>query len=136
MPGPISREEASALLLTECSIIAAPVMYIGLGFFFFYIILMFLILINVFLAILNDAYAGVKGEMEERKEARQLEKEEREAMGINENKVSRADKMRAKLARARALRDVARGRYHRFKNRVQTLTKANKGHVPTGVSDF
>ena len=118
-------------------LIAAPVMFIGLGFFFFYIILMFLILINVFLAILNDAYSGVKGEMEERKEQRRIEAEEREAMGLNENKgPSRADKMRAKLARARALRDVARGRYHRFKNRVQSLAKAKKNHVPTGVSDF
>ena len=37
----------------------------GAMFFFFYIIFMFLILINIFLAILNDAYAGVKGDMEE-----------------------------------------------------------------------
>ena len=34
--------------------------YIAIGYFFLYIIFMFFIVINIFLAILNDAYAGVK----------------------------------------------------------------------------
>ena len=108
----------------------------GLVFFLAYIILMFLILINVFLAILNDAYAGVKGEMEERIEARKLEQEERLAQGLDDDKPDRFAKWKARYERAQALAIAARGRYHRFKNRVQTYRSNKKKKAPGGVSDF
>jgi hypothetical protein len=108
-------------------IIAAGVY--GAMFFYVFIIFMFLILINVFLAILNDAYAGVKQEIEEKSEAARIAQEEREAEGIVDEKVSRRDK-------ARALAAAARGRFHRFKNRVKSLRLRKRNAPPTGISDF
>ena len=101
----------------------------GALFFFIYIIFMFLILINIFLAILNDAYAGVKGDMEESAEASRVEAEEKEALGIEEERISRRE-------RARTLAAAARGRYHRFKSRVKSLGMRKRKAPPTGVSDF
>ena len=46
-------------------------------FFLTYTLVMFFILVNVFLAILNDAYGSVKGEIEEEKERQHIEREER-----------------------------------------------------------
>ena len=40
---------------------------LGPGFFFFYIFIVFFILLNMFLAIINDTYSEVKAEMEETK---------------------------------------------------------------------
>ena len=101
----------------------------GAAFFFLFIIFMFLILINVFLAILNDAYAGVKGDMEEKVEAARVAREAKEALGIEDETVSRRDK-------AKALAAAARGRYHRFKSRVKSLGLRKRNAPPTGVSDF
>jgi len=101
----------------------------GAMFFYVFIIFMFLILINVFLAILNDAYAGVKQEIEEKSEAARIAQEEREAEGIVDEKGSRRDK-------ARALAAAARGRFHRFKNRVKSLRLRKRNAPPTGIADF
>ena len=90
---------------------------------------MFLILINVFLAILNDAYAGVKGDMEERAEAARLAQEAKEDSGIEDEKISRREK-------AKALAAAARGRFHRFKSRVKSLGLRKRNAPPTGISDF
>ena len=60
----------------------------------------------------NDAYAGVKGEMEERKQARKelaASMEGRPRSGAKE--------------RLRRLRAVAGGKFHRFKARVKSLRK-------------
>ena len=43
----------------------------GFAFFIGYICMMFLILLNIFLAILNDAYAKVQADKEEKKQAAQ-----------------------------------------------------------------
>ena len=101
----------------------------GALFFYVFIIFMFLILINVFLAILNDAYGWVKEQAEEKAQEAIREQEEREAQGIVDEKVSRRDK-------ARALAAAARGRYRRFKNRVKSLRLRKRTAPPTGISDF
>ena len=101
----------------------------GAGFFYVFIIFMFLILINVFLAILNDAYGWVKEQAEEKAAKERQEQEEREALGIVDEKVSRRDK-------AKALAAAARGRYRRFKNRVKSLRLRKRTAPPTGISDF
>merc|ERR1711935_623629 len=95
----------------------------GAAFFFLFIIFMFLILINVFLAILNAAYAGVKGDMEEKVEAARVAREAKEALGIEDETVSRRDK-------AKALAAAARGRYHRFKSRVKSLGLRKRNAPP------
>ncbi len=101
----------------------------GAGFFYVFIIFMFLILINVFLAILNDAYGWVKEQAELKAAKEREEQEEREALGIVDEKVSRRDK-------AKALAAAARGRYRRFKNRVKSLRLRKRTAPPTGISDF
>merc|ERR1711935_817873 len=88
----------------------------GAAFFFLFIIFMFLILINV-------AYAGVKGDMEEKVEAARVAREEKEALGIEDETVSRRDK-------AKALAAAARGRYHRFKSRVKSLGLRKRNAPP------
>ena len=71
--------------------------------------------INVFLAILNDAYAGVKGDIEEKK----AQDEEEKARRIAEEGEPERKSVRERIA---ALRKVARGRLHRFAGRLKGMS--------------
>ena len=87
-------------------------------FFVGYVTWMFFILVNVFLAILNDAYGGVKGELEEEKEAIKAAKEERRAQGFEEKSVVKE--------KVEQLRRAARGRLHRFQSRLSRMSRRRK----------
>ena len=99
-------------------------------FFMGYITSIFFILINVFLAILNDAYGGVKGDTEELKEEQRAMREEakaqRAALGI-EDQSSLAEKVVQ-------LRKAARGRLNRFQARLKRLSRRRKAE-PLTVMD-
>ena len=85
-------------------------------FFWIYTVFMFFILVNVFLAILNDAYGAVKGEMEE--------KAERDREARNERR--RLNPPQSLAKRAAALQEAARGRFHRFQGRVAGMARRRK----------
>uniref|UniRef100_A0A7S3ESC7 Ion transport domain-containing protein n=1 Tax=Haptolina ericina TaxID=156174 RepID=A0A7S3ESC7_9EUKA len=95
---------------------------IAVFFFFGYIVFIFMIVLNIFLAILNDAYAGVKYEMEQRNEAR------RELLASTPKK-----ERKSYLERMRALSKVARGRYYRFSARVGRVRRRNRKTHPTAL---
>jgi len=97
---------------------------IAIVFFIAYIFLMFFVLVNIFLAILNDAYAKTKEQMDEREDAARAEKERREA---EEGKPpSTLDVMRK----------AGRKRIERFRNRVKSLNRRRKTEAPTGATDW
>lgn len=96
-------------------------------FFFFYVVWMFFIFINIFLAILNDAYGGVKQQMEEKEEEARQAREEAKALGHAEEKGG----MRTKID---SLRRAARGRLSRFQGRIQSMAKRRKA-TPLSAMD-
>ena len=96
-------------------------------FFDGYVVWMFFILINVFLAILNDAYSSVKGELEEKKEAARIEKEERIAAGID---TGGSGGVRASIG---IMQKAARGRMARYSGQLQRLALRRKIMTPTAV---
>ena len=111
---------------------------LAIVFFIIYTVFMFFILVNVFLAILNDAYATVKGEMEEEQAQAKLARAERLANNPPPSL----------MKRAQILQTAARGRFHRFQARVKNMARrrkvkpmtatdaidslyTNNGHVPS-----
>jgi len=89
-------------------------------FFIVYTVVIFFVLVNVFLAILNDAYGAARAEMDEKMAtARELAAEN--------PKASLGD-------RAAALRKVARGRFNRFQSRVVRAAKRRE-KKPKTVND-
>ena len=91
----------------------------GFAFFIGYICMMFLILLNIFLAILNDAYAKVQADKEEKKQAAQAALEALE----DARDAGTAPTKRTMGERVRLLRQVARGRFYRFGRRVAALRR-------------
>ena len=91
----------------------------GFAFFIGYICMMFLILLNIFLAILNDAYAKVQADKEEKKQAAQAALEALE----DARDAGTAPAKRTMGERVRLLRQVARGRFYRFGRRVAALRR-------------
>ena len=89
-------------------------------FFIGYTTWMFFIFVNVFLAILNDAYGSVKSELEEEKEARRIEKEERLASGLE---TKGGITQRLSIAQR-----AARGRMQRFQGQLKRLAKRKQEH--------
>lgn len=105
-----------------------------MAYFWLFQFFIFFIVVNIFLAILNDAYAGVKGDIEEKKEDREREAEElREA--ILRGDVEEAKKL-TKREQLRELHRVARGRFHRFQSRVKSMSLRRRKAPPMGISDF
>ncbi len=103
--------------------------WLALIYFFVYIFGMFFIMVNIFLSILNDAYAGSKEALEDKQ---QKEKEEEEAAiaaagGPRESRAARARR------KANALRNVLKGRYDRYKRRVRELARPK---ASAGAQDF
>ena len=77
------------------------------------------IFINIFLAILNDAYAKVQADKEEKKQAAQAALEALE----DARDAGTAPTKRTMGERVRLLRQVARGRFYRFGRRVAALRR-------------
>ena len=88
-----------------------------------YIFLMFFVLINIFLAILNDAYAKTKEQMDEREAEAAAAKEAAKEEG------GEAEATPGLVARGRA-------RIERFKHRVKSLNRRRKEEAPQGASDW
>ena len=86
---------------------------------------MFFIFINIFLAILNDAYGGVKGEMDEAEEEARLAAEEAKALGVGKENGVRE--------RAEAMRKAARGRLGRIQTRIARMAKRRKATPLTAL---
>ena len=117
--GEFSRPALSALTLFHMLFGIVDIFYdllavdmlVGLLFFFAYIFLFFLMLVNIFLAILNDAYAvtkeGVEKEIEEKREEkarlvaerRAAEEEARKAGGRRTTPKSRLKRLKLWLTR-------------------------------------
>ena len=117
--GEFSRPALSALTLFHMLFgivdifydLLAVDMWVGLFFFFAYIFLFFLMLVNIFLAILNDAYAvtkeGVEKQIEEKREEkarlvaerRAAEEEARKAGGRRTTPKSRLKRLKLWLTR-------------------------------------
>ena len=117
--GEFSRPALSALTLFHMLFGIVDIFYdllavdmlVGLLFFFAYIFLFFLMLVNIFLAILNDAYAvtkeGVEKEIEEKREEkarlvaerRAAEEEARKAGGRRSTPKSRLKRLKLWLTR-------------------------------------
>ena len=97
--------------------------YMSIAFFIGYTTWMFFILVNVFLAILNDAYGSVKGELEEEKAALIAEREERIAAGLEERSTMR---LRVQIAQR-----AARARMQRYRSQLKRLAKRRKRGVTT-----
>ena len=95
----------------------------AISFFLIYTVLIFFILVNVFLAILNDAYGSVKGERDERFAQLKAEREERNRLNPPATTAERV----AKLQRA------ARGRFHRFQARVNAMARRRKRKPATAT---
>jgi len=99
--------------------------FLAIAFFFAYTILIFFILVNVFLAILNDAYSSVKGARDERMAQKKAEAEEAA-------RLKPPDSTSARIAR---LQRAARGRFHRFQSRVSAMAKRRKANPVNTVTD-
>lgn len=93
-------------------------------FFLGYIVWMFMIIINVFLAILNDKYGDVRGKLDEERQRKREEKEARE-------KLEGTPEKKAFLERVRAVRGAARGRFQKFAGRVEAMRRRKKGTPKT-----
>ena len=99
--------------------------YLAMVFFIGYVVWMFFIFINIFLAILNDAYGGVKGEMDEAEEEARLAAEEAKANGVGQENGVRE--------RAEAMRKAARGRLGRIQTRIARMAKRRKATPMTAL---
>jgi len=97
---------------------------IAIVFFMAYIFLMFFVLVNIFLAILNDAYAKTKEQMDEREQEERAAKEAKEAA---EGKPP---------GRIVLLREAGRARIERFRHRVTKLNRRRREEAPTGLDDW
>ena len=100
--------------------------FTAIGFFIFYITWMFFILVNIFLAILNDAYGSVMGELQEELTAKRIAREERIAAGLEEP----GGGMRQKLTVAQR---AARNRMQRYRGQLKRLAKRKRRRGETTV---
>ena len=98
---------------------------IAMVFFLLYVIWMFFIFINIFLAILNDAYSGVKGRMQDEEDALRAEKELAAANGVEEKS--------AVMERLAAMRSAAQGRMSRFQSRLSRMAKRRRAKTATAM---
>ena len=115
----ITSPATSPALGAWSQIATAQEKILAMIFFFMYTIIMFFILVNVFLAILNDAYAKVQADKEEKKQAAQAALEALE----DARDAGTAPAQRTMGERVRRLRQVARGRFYRFGRRVAALRR-------------
>ena len=108
-------------------------------YFFIYIFVMFLVLVNIFLAILNDAYATTKEDMGEQAERKRQEAEDAAHATWAAGEDDKPPKPRG-LARAKhemqLLNQAARGRFHRFEARVKSLTRRRRTRATRGTTDW